>query len=226
MNLRRRVGAVPRTDDAPAGRRTVPSVATSRGPGQRAGLTRGAVLAAARDLLATGGVDALTMRALARALDVAPNALYSHVESKTQLLDELLDDLLAAVESSEDDTGDDTGDPVAGLVLLLGSTYAVLTAHPDLVPLFLARQGARGPNAVRLGEVMDGLLVRAGVAGDVEEARRVLVVHTIGSAAFATGAPVAPDADRPIPAQVSERTFVRSIRWLLDGIVPSRSPSR
>ncbi len=64
-----------------------------RGPGQRAGLSQPAVLAAARELLATAGVDGLTMRALARRLDVAPNALYSHVRSKTDLLDALLDDL-------------------------------------------------------------------------------------------------------------------------------------
>lgn len=43
--------------------------------------------------------------------------------------------------------------------------YTVLTAHPNLVPLYLAHQGARGPNAVRLGEVMDALLARAEVTG-------------------------------------------------------------
>ena len=32
------------------------------------------------------------MRALARRLDVAPNALYSHVADKTDLLDQLLDE--------------------------------------------------------------------------------------------------------------------------------------
>jgi AcrR family transcriptional regulator len=37
------------------------------------------------------------MRTLARRLGVAPNAVYSHVASKADLLDALLDDLLAEV---------------------------------------------------------------------------------------------------------------------------------
>ena len=192
-----------------------------RGPGQRAGLTREAVLAAAREQLAEGGLDGLTMRALARRLAVAPNALYSHVSGKTGLVDELLDELLASVRTPDGDVDD----PVAGLTEVMASTYAVLTAHPDVVPLYLARQGARGPNAVRLGEVMDGLLVRAGVTGPaVAEARRVLIIHTIGSAAFATSAP---DDERPIPADESRRSFAQSLRWLLTGIArPEPDPLR
>jgi len=187
-------------------------VAPGRQPGQRAGLTHAAVLAAARELLAAGGAEALTMRALARRLEVAPNALYSHVESKTRLLDELLDDLLAAVEAPRAEVGD----PVAGLLALMTSTYDVLTAHPDLVPLFLARQGARGPNAIRLGELMDALLARLGASGSAgAQARRVLIVHTIGFAAFATTG--AAD-DRPVPSDEMRRSFADGIGWLLDGI--------
>lgn len=185
-----------------------------RGPGQRAGLTREAVLAASWELLSSAGAAALTMRALARHLGVAPNALYSHVASKTALLDLLLDDLLAAIPPPSPDTDD----PVAGLTELMSATYQTLTAHPNLVPLYLARQGARGPHAVRLGDVMDDLLTRAGInpAGAVQ-ARRVLIIHTIGSAAFATGAPVEPHSDRPLTLEQSRNTFDHSLRWLLAG---------
>ena len=187
-----------------------------RSPGQRAGLSRGAVLAAARDLLADGGVEALALRALARRLSVAPNALYSHVASKTALVDELLDDLLGTLAPP----AEDAPDPVAALAGLLHDTYDVLTAHPDLVPLYLARQGARGPYAVRLGEVMDVLLVRAGIdAAAAPAARRVLIVHALGSAAFATTGSPAVDAERPLPAEESRRTFATSLQWLLAGIV-------
>jgi TetR/AcrR family transcriptional regulator, tetracycline repressor protein len=188
----------------------------TRIPGQRAGLTRAAVLAAAHELLTEAGIDALTMRALANRLGVAPNALYSHVRSKSHLLDELLDDALAAVEAP----AIDVDDPLRGVAALMTSTYATLTARPDLVPLYLARQGARGANAVRLGEVMDALLARAGVSGSsVPEARRVLIVHTIGFAAFATGTSVALDGDRPIGVQQSREHFSRSLQWLLAGIM-------
>jgi TetR/AcrR family transcriptional regulator, tetracycline repressor protein len=171
-----------------------------RSPGQRAGLTRAAVLAAARELVATDGAGALSMRALARRLDVAPNALYSHVADKTELLDQLLDDVLADVTGSTPES-------------IMISTYEVLTAHPELVPLFLSRQGARGPNAVRLGEILDAGLARAGVA-DVPEARHVLIVHAIGFAAFAGAAEVLPPPD----------SFIRSLGWLLTGMTEAPTP--
>lgn len=190
-----------------------------RKPGERAGLTHAAVIAGARELLSRDGVDRLTMRALAHHLGISPNALYSHVESKTQLIDDLLDDVLASVEAP----GPDIEDPVAGLTTLMISTYDVLMAHPDLVPLYLTRQGARGSNAIRLGEILDALLARAGVHGTViAESRRVLIVHTLGFAAFSTSAP---DSERPVPLQESRRNFSRSLRWLLAGITETAAGS-
>jgi TetR/AcrR family transcriptional regulator, tetracycline repressor protein len=183
-----------------------------RTPGQRAGLSRAAVLAAARDLAADQGADALSMRALARRLGVAPNALYSHVAGRTDLVDQLLDDLLAAVR-----TPDQGADPAAGIETIMTSAYRTLTAHPELVPLYLQRQGARGPNAVALGEVLDALLARAGVQ-DVPDARRALIVHAIGFAAFA-GSDVLP-ADMPATA------FTKSLRWLLAGMTKAPTPQR
>jgi TetR/AcrR family tetracycline transcriptional repressor len=180
----------------------------SRGPGQRAGLSRTTVLAAAHDLLAEQGLDALTMRALARRLDVAPNAIYSHVPGKPELVDALLDDRLSLVEAPSADAPD----PVAGLAGVMTSTYEVLLTRPDLVPLYLARQGSRGPNAVRLGVVMDALLERTGLQAEaVPPARRALIVHAIGAAAFA-------GADGPVPAELARADFARSLRWLLAGI--------
>ena len=188
---------------------------TARGPGQRAGLTQEAVLTASWELLNSAGAAALTMRALARRLNVAPNALYSHVANKNALLDLLLDDLLAAIPAPTPDVND----PLAGLTDLMTATYQTLIAHPDLVPLYLARQGSRGPNAVRLGRVMDALLARAGAnPADAAQARRVLIIHTIGSAAFATAAPAEPDSDRPLSLRESAHAFTRSLRWLLAGV--------
>ena len=178
-----------------------------RGPGQRAGLTRERVLAAARALAAERGLAGLSMRTLAAALGVRPNALYSHVASKDALVDALLDGVLAEVEVP--DAG--APDPLAGVHAMLTSTYRVLLAHADLVPAFLARQGARGPNAQHLGVVLRALLGRAGVQGDAaQEALNVLVVHAIGSAAFASGAPLGGDG--------GAAHFDRGLRWLLTGI--------
>jgi TetR/AcrR family tetracycline transcriptional repressor len=184
-------------------------------PGQRAGLTRGRVLAAARELVAEEGLQALTMRNLAARLVVRPNALYSHVPNKGALLDELLDDVLAEVDAPSQDADD----PAAAVHALMGSTYDVLLAHPDLVPLYLARQGTRGPNARRLGDVMDTLLARAGVKGArVHEARRALIVYTLGFAAFATRPSFEPDGVRVLSADELRDNFDSGLRWLLAGI--------
>ena len=183
------------------------------------------VLAAAQKLLAEDGLEALTMRALARRLEVAPNALYSHVATKMALVDDILDDVLAAVEVPDPDRGDWQ----AGLRTMMASTHRVLLAHPDLVPLYLARQGARGPNAQRLGEVMLSLLRRGGVTGpSAREAQRALIVHAIGSAAFTARRPLERgqgDADGQPRAELI-RTFERSLSWLLAGIAATAKPGK
>jgi len=155
------------------------------------------------------------MRALAARLAVSPNALYSHVESKTGLVDDLLDDTLAAVKTPDPD-GDD---PLAGLHALMTSTYEILLVHAELVPAYLARQGARGPNARRLGDVTLALLERAGVSGeDAREALHVLIFHTIGAAAFATRSPITPDIPTSATGEDHRTEFDRGLHWLLTGI--------
>ena len=66
-----------------------------RTPGQRAGLTRTAVLAEAWEHLAEGGLPTITMRSLARRLGMSPNPLYSHVEENADLVNDILDEVLA-----------------------------------------------------------------------------------------------------------------------------------
>ncbi|UQS26130.1 TetR/AcrR family transcriptional regulator [Amycolatopsis thermalba] len=185
-----------------------------RAPGHRAGLTRAAVVGAARELLSERGLTGLSMRALAARLDVAPNALYSHVASKTALLDAVLDDVLAEVDTPTED-----GDPAEGLQRLMTSTYTVLLDHADLVPLYLSRQGAHGPNAQRLGEITAALLRRAEVAEPaVPEALRVLIVYTIGFAAFTRHLPPGAGTERQPSAAEMRGNFDRGLGWLLTGI--------
>jgi TetR/AcrR family tetracycline transcriptional repressor len=183
-----------------------------RAPGQRAGLSRQAVVGAARAVLDDG--SALTMRAVAGRLGVAPNALYSHVEGREGLLDAVLDDLLRALPFP-----DPSADPETGLVALMTASHELLLAHPGLVPHFVARQGARGENAQRLGNAMRELLARAGVDDDVAQntAIRVLVVHAIGDAAVAGS----PDTG-PIGLDELRASYATGLRWLLAGALRAR----
>lgn len=188
-----------------------------RTPGQRAGLTREAVLAEARAALSHDGVDALSMRRLAQRLGVAPNALYSHVAGRDDLIDTLLDDTLGEVTAPDPQRGDWR----EGIETIMRRTYAVLLAHPDLVPLYVTRRGARGPRAVALGETMLEMLARGGIEGDAAvEAMRTLIVHTIGFAAFAVGEPLTP-VESSLTPKALETLFARSLSWLLDGIAQS-----
>jgi AcrR family transcriptional regulator len=186
----------------------------SRGPGQRAGLSRAAVVSAARSALAEQGYAGLTMRGLATRLEVAPNALYSHVGGKSELVDLVLDDVLGEVSVPDDDAV--RADPVAAVRAIMVRSFDVLLAHTDLMPHFLARQGARGAHAVRLGEVTLDALDRAGVpAADAREALRVLIVTTVGFAA------VAP-AGGPVPAEEIRQSYLRALDWLLASAVNDR----
>jgi TetR/AcrR family tetracycline transcriptional repressor len=191
-----------------------------RTPGQRAGLTREAVLAEARAALAQDGIEALSMRRLAQRLGVAPNALYSHVAGRDDLIDALLDDTLGEVSAPDAQRGDWR----EGIETIMRRTYVVLLAHPDLVPLYVARRGARGPRAVALGEAMLEMLARGGIEGGAAvEAMRTLIVHTIGFAAFAVGEPL-PPAESSLTPKALETLFARSLSWLLDGIAQSGRP--
>lgn len=162
------------------------------------------------------------MRAVAGRLGVSPNALYSHVASKTELVDDVLDDVLAEVRAPDPQKAD----PQAGLHRLLTSTHEVLLAQPDLVPLYLARQGARGSNAQRLGDIMLILLERAGVTGPrAREALYVLVVYTIGFAAFGTRGPLVVSDEIEAPSQELVANFDNGLRWLLAGISSPAQPT-
>ncbi|NYD35771.1 TetR family transcriptional regulator [Actinomycetospora corticicola] len=177
-----------------------------RTPGQRAGLSRPAVVTAARAVLDEGA--SFSMRAVAGRLGVAPNALYSHVDGRDGLLDAVLDDLLGALPSPAN------RDPRAGLVSLMTATHDLLLDHPRLVPHFVARQGSRGPNATRLGETMRACLAAAGVDDPAAQdtAIRVLVVHAIGNAALGVAADGA-----PLPADTLRATYAAGLSWLVDG---------
>lgn len=182
-----------------------------RTPGQRAGLTYDAVLGAAQDVFAERGRAGLSMRSVAARLGVAPNALYSHVADKDALVDALLDDELGSLTPPPADA-----DPRTGLREVMLATFDLLVTRPGLVPAYLERQGARGPQARALGEAMTVLLARLGVGEDVAgRVVRALIVHTLGYAALAT----ADDASLTPPELRADLEV--TLDWLLVGAARS-----
>jgi AcrR family transcriptional regulator len=64
----------------------------------RSPLTRERVLSTAVALADQGGIESLSMRKLAQALDVVPMALYRHVANKDELLDGMIDVVVAEID--------------------------------------------------------------------------------------------------------------------------------
>jgi TetR/AcrR family transcriptional regulator, tetracycline repressor protein len=163
-------------------------VAATRSPGQRAGLSHEVVIEAARTLADREGVERLSMRSLAAELGVAPNALYSHVGSKSELIDALIDSLLGGIEAPEG------GGWRESLIEIMDASRRLLIEHPGLIPVFLS-QPSRGPNALRLGEICFELLAQGGIEGErAVHAFRALLIHSFGFAAYE--APRLSDPDR------------------------------
>lgn len=161
------------------------------------------LIAAAMRLVSDHGAAGLSMRSLAAALGVTPMALYNHVRTKDELIDAMLDDALGRVAVPAE------GDPVTVVRGIMLSTYDVLIEHRGLVPLYLARRGARGPNAIRLGEKIHEAL--GGLEIDKDRAQRILralIIQAIGFAAFG-----AVPSDPPVVRDV----FCDSLDWTLGG---------
>jgi AcrR family transcriptional regulator len=78
-----------------------PGAVPRRGPGRR--LQIDAVVAAAVALADEHGLEAVTMRAVARSAGVAPMTLYTYVPGKAELLDLMLDTAYAAMPRTDTD---------------------------------------------------------------------------------------------------------------------------
>lgn len=136
------------------------------------------MVAAARAILREEGLAAVSMRRVAARLDVAPNALYSHVADKDALIALLVDAMLDGIEAPSRGPWRDR------VARILTDTRTALLAHGDLVPLCLSRQTI-GPNALRLGEAILAALHVGGIRGEAGiRALQLMLVHTIGASAF------------------------------------------
>jgi len=123
----------------------------------RGSLTREEIIKEALALLEEHGPGALSMRRLADRLGVAPNALYTHVRGKADLIDGLIDQVYAGLTFEPDPTGDWTQQ----LATLSQKIRAYLLAHPAVVPYALQQPGL-GPHSLRLGEAIYNVLRPAG----------------------------------------------------------------
>jgi AcrR family transcriptional regulator len=142
------------------------------------GLTREEVLDATLALADEQGVDAVSMRAVARRLDVTPMALYRHVGDKQALLDALVERLLDELPIP------DRHQPwLDRLETLSASLRATARSHPDAF-LMLLRRPAATPAALRRRDAVYDALRDAGIDEElVPRFERLLNSFILGFAA-------------------------------------------
>jgi AcrR family transcriptional regulator len=122
-------------------------------------LTRQGIIDAALTILRDEGLNKVTMRRIAEALDTGPASLYVYVRNTADLHAQILDALLAAVSEAR---------PVEGmwrdqLKQLLTNYMLVLFAYPEIARMTLTTHPS-GPNYLALVESILALLKEGGMA--------------------------------------------------------------
>jgi AcrR family transcriptional regulator len=146
-------------------------------------IDRDAVLDAALGLLDAEGVQALTMRRLARELGVSAMAPYRHVGSKDELLMVLVDRLAARL-----DYPPRPSDPKGAMLVLWSTIYDSLAEHP-WVPEVLARRRMMAPSVLGAIEEIHAALRAAGLPLEATvRAYRLMWNFTLGALLVRAGA--------------------------------------
>src|ERR1700683_772061 len=125
--------------------------------GERARLSKRAVIDRALKLADTEGLDALTIRKLAQDLGVTPMALYWHFRSKEDLLEGAAERVWGEIDVNVDPSAP-WPDQLAGL---LKSLVSVLRAHPS-APRLVVEHEKRNEAALRATEITLKVLRDAG----------------------------------------------------------------
>jgi TetR/AcrR family transcriptional regulator, tetracycline repressor protein len=123
----------------------------------RNALTPRAVVEGALSLADSEGLEALTIRRLAKELGVTPMALYWHFRSKG----ELLDGMAARIFEEVDLSVDASATWQEQLRAMLGSILGVLRAHPSTA-ILLSTRTASSEGSLRATEVALDILGRGG----------------------------------------------------------------
>jgi len=137
-------------------------------------LTRERVLRTAVRLADESGIEALSMRKLAQALDVVPMALYRHVANKDELLDALVDVVISEIDPPLD--GADWKTVIRARIL---SARRALLRHPWASQVMESRK-IPTPVVLEYMDSMIGLFRTGGFSLDLTHH----AMHTMGSRMF------------------------------------------
>lgn len=140
------------------------------------GLSRAQVIATAVDILRRYGLADLSMRRLARELDVQPGALYWHVANKQELLVEVAAALLEQVPEPSPDAP--AAEALGSLAMAIREALVRVPDAAEVVSLAYAVE----PGAARPLRDLARLVTRVGVpAAERNPVAELLLHHILGS---------------------------------------------
>lgn len=171
--------------------------------GRQPRLSRDTILELALAVADAEGIDAVSVRRLARELGVTPMALYWHFDDKSALLHGLADRLLGELDLTVDENAP-WPHQLRDFVISLS---AVLRAHPSAAALIGSLPDTASENALRAIEVALDILRRAGFSP--EEATHITrqIVRTTTSMVIVE-LDTAPNFDKP---EIGTEAALRSL---------------
>ncbi|MDX2025335.1 TetR/AcrR family transcriptional regulator [Microcella sp.] len=148
-------------------------------PGPARRLSESAVLDAAFAVVAEHGFDALSIRRVASALGVSPNALYTYVADRADLLRGMVERVMAAIDLSALETT--TLSPADRLEQFAVEMRRTLLGHPGGAALIMTGP-IDGPHSLLLNEALLRTVVDAGYSlDDAARASYSLQVYVLGT---------------------------------------------
>ena len=162
--------------------------APNREPMRRAPLTRERVLRAAVELADSEGLEALSMRRLAKALGVEAMTLYHHVSNKADMLSAIVDLVESDIELPRP-----SDSWRQGLRRVALSYREVHRSHPWAATMALSPSGSR-PSRQHYMEAVLGCLSGAGLSPvHVDHAYHVLDAYVAGFTLWVSQLDIAPE---------------------------------
>src|SRR3954453_5911251 len=171
-------------------------------------LTRSQILDATLKIAEADGFEAVSMRAVARALEVTPMALYNHVGGKQELLDGLVERLLEELPIP------DPRLPWQDRLRALGTSMRETARRHPAAFLMLLTRPATTPASKRRRELVYEALRDAGVPRDeIPRVERLLSTFMLGFAASEAGGRFAEHDRAPLDAD---------LQWAEDLVLSAR----
>jgi AcrR family transcriptional regulator len=161
-------------------------------------LNRDLIVDTALSLLEKEGLDALSMRRVAQALQTGPASLYAHVRNRDELLELMFDRILGDLPLPAPDPERWRAQVKE---LCLAQVHAML-AYPGIARAVLNAMIPIGPNALRHGEATLAILRAGGLSA--REAAFAFDALSLYCKAFAAEAGIWKSADFD-PAEMAER---------------------